>query len=66
MGTRAALRTKRNRSALVRDTLSEHPRLLNVQSMEERDQAGYSVSPPAHDEGTLWESEAAWTGGREQ
>jgi len=57
---RAALRTKRNRSALVRDALREHLRLLTVQSMEQRDRAGYSERPPAHDESALWESEAEW------
>jgi metal-responsive CopG/Arc/MetJ family transcriptional regulator len=39
---RAALRTKRNRSALVRDALREHLRQLTIQSLEERDRAGYS------------------------
>ena len=57
---RAALRTKRNRSALVRDALREHLRLLTVQSLEQRDRAGYSERPPAHDEPARWESEAAW------
>ena len=57
---RAALRTKRNRSALVRDALREHLRRLTVQSLEERDRAGYSERPAAHDESALWESEAAW------
>jgi metal-responsive CopG/Arc/MetJ family transcriptional regulator len=57
---RAALQTKRNRSALVRDALREHLRRLAVQSMEERDRAGYSERPPALDESALWESEAVW------
>jgi len=57
---RAALRTKRNRSALVRDALREHLRLLTVQSLEQRDRAGYSERPSVHDEPALWESEAAW------
>ena len=57
---RAALRTKRNRSALVRDALREHLRRLTVQSLEQRDRVGYSERPPAHDESALWESEAAW------
>jgi metal-responsive CopG/Arc/MetJ family transcriptional regulator len=57
---RAALRTKRNRSALVRDALREHLRRLTVQSLEERDRAGYSKRPQADDESALWESVAAW------
>lgn len=56
----AALRTKRNRSALVRDALREHLRRLTVQSLEERDRAGYAERSPAHDESARWESEAAW------
>jgi hypothetical protein len=47
---RAARQTKRNPSAPVRD----------VQSLEERDRAGYSERPPARDEIALWEAEAAW------
>jgi len=37
----AALRAKRNRSALVRDALREHLRRLTIQAMEEQDRAGY-------------------------
>ena len=57
---RAALRTKRNRSALVRDALREHLLRLSVQSREERDRAGYSERPAAHDASALWEKEAVW------
>jgi len=57
---RAARQTKRNRSALVRDALREHLRRLSIQSLEERDRAGYSDRPPASDETALWEAEAAW------
>ena len=57
---RVARRTKRNRSALVRDALREHLRRLSIQSLEERDRAGYSKLPSVNDESALWESEAAW------
>lgn len=57
---RAALRTKRNRSALVRDALREHLRRLTVQCLEDRERAGYSERPPARDESAHWESEAVW------
>ena len=57
---RAATRTKRNRSALVRDALREYLRRLTIQAMEERDRAGYSTLPPEGQESALWESEAAW------
>jgi metal-responsive CopG/Arc/MetJ family transcriptional regulator len=56
----AARRTRRNRSALVRDALREHLRRLEVRAKEERDRAGYSRQPQARDESHRWEAEAAW------
>jgi metal-responsive CopG/Arc/MetJ family transcriptional regulator len=56
----AARRTKRNRSALVRDALREHLRRLEVRAKEERDREGYSKQLHAHDESLVWEAEAAW------
>jgi metal-responsive CopG/Arc/MetJ family transcriptional regulator len=56
----AARRTKRNRSALVRDALREHLRRLEVRAREERDQRGYSRQPQASAESLAWEAEAAW------
>jgi metal-responsive CopG/Arc/MetJ family transcriptional regulator len=56
----AARRTKRNRSALVRDALREHLRRLKIQELEERDRAGYSKRAQAREESSLWEAEAAW------
>jgi metal-responsive CopG/Arc/MetJ family transcriptional regulator len=57
---KAARRTKRNRSALVRDALREHLRRLDVQAREERDREGYRRQPQAHHESQAWEAEAAW------
>ena len=57
---RAARRTKRNRSALVRDALREHLRRLEVRAKEERDREGYTRPPQASDESLVWEAEAAW------
>ena len=57
---RAARRTKRNRSALVREALHEHLRRLEVRAREERDCEGYSNRPQPKDESRLWEAEAAW------
>ncbi len=57
---RAARRTKRNRSALVRDALREHLRRLETCALEERDRQGYSSKAPATPESRLWEAEAAW------
>lgn len=56
----AARRTKRNRSALVRDALREHLRRLEIRAREERDQRGYSRRPQVSDESLGWEAEAAW------
>lgn len=57
---RAARRSKRNRSALVREALREHLRRLEVLAREELDRAGYARRPQADDEINLWEAEAAW------
>ena len=57
---RAARRTKRNRSALVREALREHLRRLEVLAQEERDREGYSRNPQARDESRRWEAVAAW------
>jgi len=56
----AARRTKRNRSALVRDALREHLRRLAVRDLEERDRAGYSKKRQSRDDASEWEAEAAW------
>jgi metal-responsive CopG/Arc/MetJ family transcriptional regulator len=56
----AAKRTRRNRSALVRDALREHLRRLEVRASEERDHQGYSRRPQAGTEAQGWEAEATW------
>jgi len=56
----AAKRTKRNRSALVRDALREHLRRLELRASEERDRQGYARLSPADTEARGWESEATW------
>jgi metal-responsive CopG/Arc/MetJ family transcriptional regulator len=56
----AAQRTKRNRSALVRDALREHLQRLEMQAKEERDREGYSKGSQKNDESQIWEAEAAW------
>jgi metal-responsive CopG/Arc/MetJ family transcriptional regulator len=57
---RAARRTKRNRSALVRDALREHIERLELRAKEELDRQGYAKLPARHREAQLWEVEAAW------
>ena len=56
----AAKRTKRNRSALVRDALREHLRRLELRANEERDRQGYSRNSQTDAEAQAWESEATW------
>jgi metal-responsive CopG/Arc/MetJ family transcriptional regulator len=56
----AARRTKRNRSALVRDALREHLQNLELRASEERDRKGYSRRPQIRDESLQWEAEASW------
>ena len=58
--TRAARRTKLNRSALIRNALREYLRKLESRELEERDRKGYRVSPQDGDELSCWETEAAW------
>lgn len=55
-----ARRTKRNRSALVRDALREHLRRLEVREREERDRQGYASGGQDRDSSLAWEAEAAW------
>jgi metal-responsive CopG/Arc/MetJ family transcriptional regulator len=57
---RAARRTKRNRSALIRDALREHLRQLQIRALEARDREGYSRGPQAQEEVLAWEAEASW------
>ena len=57
---RAARRTKRNRSALIRDALRQHLLRLEIRTREQRDREGYARQPHAHDESLIWETEAAW------
>ena len=56
----AARRTKRNRSALVRDALRAHLRQLAIRDLEERDRAGYSKQRQTRAEASRWEAEAVW------
>ncbi|HSS96779.1 MAG TPA: ribbon-helix-helix protein, CopG family [Terriglobales bacterium] len=56
----AARRTRRNRSALVRDALREHLRKLEVRAKEERDRDGYIRRPQTEDGSGNWEAEAQW------
>lgn len=56
----AARRTKRNRSALVRDALREHLCRLEIRYREEQDREGYTRQPQGLEDANRWEAEAAW------
>lgn len=57
---RAAKRTRRTRSALIRDALREHLLKLEMRVLDERDREGYSKHPQVQNGALLWEREAAW------
>jgi metal-responsive CopG/Arc/MetJ family transcriptional regulator len=56
----AARRTKRNRSAVVRDALREHLQRLELRAKEERDRQGYARQPQGREDSQRWEQEASW------
>jgi len=56
----AARRTKLNRSALIREALRAHLRLLEVRERELRDRKGYEVGRGDATELSAWEAEAIW------
>jgi len=56
----AARRTKRNRSALIRDALREHLGALEIRALEERDREGYAKHPQTEDEWAVWEKVESW------
>jgi len=56
----AARRTKRNRSAVVRDALREHLQRLELRAKEERDRQGYARQPQGREVFQRWEQEASW------
>ena len=56
----AARRTKRNRSALIRDAIREHLRQLEIRRLEEQDRKAYERFPVSDSEAARWESEVVW------
>lgn len=56
----AARRTKRNRSALVRDALREHLQRLEMRAKEEREREGYERHPQTAEEIHLWDGQSVW------
>ena len=57
---RAARRSRRNRSALIREALIEYLRKIEIRDLEARDRRGFKTAPQLRDEFSGWEKEAAW------
>jgi len=55
----AAQRLKMNRSALIREALSEYLKRLHLREMEERDRRGYQAKPQKREEYQAWEHAAS-------
>ena len=56
----AAKRQKVNRSALIRQALQQHLKLLRETELEVRDRRGYLAQPQREEEFRMWEDAAAW------
>jgi Predicted transcriptional regulators containing the CopG/Arc/MetJ DNA-binding domain and a metal-binding domain len=56
----AARRTKRNRSALIRDAIREHLRQLEIRRLEEQDRKAYERIPANDSDAARWEAEVVW------
>jgi metal-responsive CopG/Arc/MetJ family transcriptional regulator len=56
----AARRTKLNRSALIREALRSHLKMLEIRERELRDRRGYEAGRGGAEELSGWEAEAIW------
>ena len=59
---KAAKRTGKNRSALVREALRLYLRELEIQDLERREREGYQRYPDNEDDLQGWEKVTAWPG----
>lgn len=57
---RAAREEKKNRSALVREALSEYLRRREIRRLEEQEREAYRRIPDNPKEWEVWEKEAVW------
>ena len=57
---RVVRETKQNRSALIRDALRQHLKMLSIRALEERERRGYEAMPQVSSDITDWEAEAVW------
>ena len=57
---RAARRLKTNRSALFREALRAHLRVLEIRDRERRDREGFARYPDSLDEPAVWDKVADW------
>lgn len=55
-----ARRSRRNRSALIRDALREHLKRQQIKAWEEQEREAYMRQPQDPDEIIAWEKVAAW------
>lgn len=53
-----ARRTKRNRSALIREALREYLRRQQIKAWEDQEREGYKRIPEDIEEAKFWESQA--------
>ena len=56
----AAKRHRVNRSALIRQALQRHLKLLHELELEDRDRRGYLAQPQREEEFRIWEDAASW------
>jgi metal-responsive CopG/Arc/MetJ family transcriptional regulator len=56
---RAARRSKKNRSELMREALRQYLRNKEIRAMEEQERIGYTKHPQAKEE-LQWVGEASW------
>jgi metal-responsive CopG/Arc/MetJ family transcriptional regulator len=52
---------KTTRSALIRDSIRQYLKALNVRQLEEKHRAGYAKHPVKRGEFDVWESEQTWS-----
>lgn len=56
----AAKKQKVNRSALIREALREHLKVMRQRELEEKDRRAYLAQPQREEEYRPWEEIAAW------
>ncbi len=57
---RTVKKLKTTRSALIRDSIRQHLKLLSVRELEERQRAGYARQRVKPGEFDIWDKEQSW------